>query len=105
MLSCSARSNGSERRLMIYGRRNGVNGSCQTSKPWLRCSWNTTFQLSNRIPTSEPSSFQFHLAEVVGADVPIADVVAPENEDVRFLRHDGVPWLFRSQWNCRRAAN
>ena len=26
-----------------------------------------------------------HHAEVVGADVPVADVVAPENQDVRFL--------------------
>ena len=35
-----------------------------------------------------------HLAEVVRADVPVADVVAPENQDVWFLRsHHARPFV------------
>ena len=42
-----------------------------------------------------------HLAEVVRADVPVADVVAPENQDVWFLRsHHSSFRLF----NCHRSS-
>ena len=37
---------GRVRRLNSFGRRSATNGSCQTSKPWPRCSRNTIFQLS-----------------------------------------------------------
>ncbi len=36
-----------------------------------------------------------HHAAIVGADVELADVVAPENEDVRFLRCHGLRLPFR----------
>ena len=43
----SARSNGSVRRLKIFGTRNATNGSAHTwSVPTHRCSMNTIFQLS-----------------------------------------------------------
>ena len=34
-----------------------------------------------------------HHAQVVGADVPVADVVAPQNQDVRFLCGHHVPFV------------
>ena len=53
----SARSNGSVRRLNIFGARSGVNGSNQIcSVPWQRCSMNTTFQFSARMPSTSQSS-------------------------------------------------
>ncbi len=39
--------------------------------------------LGNAVDIGSPVA---HLAEVVGADVPVADVVAPQNQDVWFLR-------------------
>ena len=53
----SARSNGSVRRLKIFGTRSAVNGSAQIrSVPCTRCSMNTIFQLSKRMPSTSPSS-------------------------------------------------
>ncbi len=53
----SARSNGSVRRLKIFGTRSVVNGSAQIwNVPWTRCSMNTTFQLSKRTPSTSVSS-------------------------------------------------
>jgi len=53
----SARSNGSVRRLNSFGTRSVTNGSAQIcSVPCVRCSMNTTFQLSKRIASTSPSS-------------------------------------------------
>jgi hypothetical protein len=53
----SARSNGSVRRLNSFGTRSGVKGSPQSAiVPGDRCSMNTIFQLSNRMPSTSQSS-------------------------------------------------
>jgi hypothetical protein len=45
------------RKLNSLGTRSVTNGSAQIwIVPWTRCSMNTTFQLSNRIPSTSPSS-------------------------------------------------
>ncbi len=56
----SARSNGSVRRLNSFGTRSTVNGSAQIpSVPCWRCSMNTIFQFSNRIPSTSASSEKY----------------------------------------------
>ena len=53
----SARSNGSVRRLNSFGTRSAVNGSAHSPRvPCARCSMNTIFQLSKRMPSTSQSS-------------------------------------------------